>query len=143
MLSHSMLTTYKDLKRKKDAAYKVFKQDPTVINASKHAAATQAFTNFCISSMAELAGDVETENKDHILEHIEDYKTCKICGSEILYQVDEGHYIGSSDFVPEFPGWCYVCLVEHCLETNCESCNLVTDNAACPYKEVKKIYQED
>lgn len=141
-MNTEMLVTYKDLKSKMDAAYTVFKKDPSYQNVSRHNAAVQAFTTFCVNAMAELVGEEPADNRNQILENIEDYRTCKKCESEILFQTDEKHYIASSDFVPEFPGWCYTCLVEHCLKTNCEECKVASDPAACSFKDVKTFYQE-
>lgn len=143
MLDAKMLDTYKALKSKMTAAYAVFKRSPTHQNIARHSTASQAFTNFCIEAMAELADDKAVDNTDKILQNIEDYKTCKTCGSELLYLTDLKNYIASSEFVPEFPGWCHTCLIEHCLKTPCESCKLVSDPTTCAYKDVKKFYQED
>jgi hypothetical protein len=104
-LNTEIIETYYQLKKAMDAAYKVFKKEPSVVNATRHTTAAQAFTNFCLEAMAEAVGDTEdTINKEEILANIEEYKTCKECGSEILYQVDDHHFIESSDFVPDFPG---------------------------------------
>lgn len=144
MLSSNILYKYKQLKEKMDAAYTVFRKDPTVTNASRHTTAAQAFTNFCVDTMAELAGSGnEDQNRDDlILSNIDNYKTCKKCGSELLYLVSEDRFIGSSEFVPEFPGWCHTCLIEHCLRTECTECTVAATPASCSYKEIKNIYKE-
>ena len=141
MLTQEILDRYKELKRKKDAAYLVFKKEPTMINATKHAGATQAFTSFCIETMEALAGEEDNNNEqEDILANIEKYKTCKQCEREVLYQVDAGHFIRSSEFVEDFPGWCHSCLIDHCREVECQYCSLIEDYENCPYKEIKNIY---
>jgi hypothetical protein len=141
-LTPELLTEYTTLKQQKDAAYTVFKKEPSTINASRHAIATQRFTTFCIETMETLAGETTPDHSDDILANIENYRTCKKCEAEILYQVDEGRFIESSDFVPDFPGWCYPCLIEHCCKADCSACTLVTDPEKCSYKEIKKIYTD-
>lgn len=141
MLTTEVLNTYKDLKKKRDAAYLVFKKEPSMINATKHAGAVQAFTSFCIETMEVLAGEEDTGNKEEeILANIDAYKTCKTCGANILYQVDAGHFIGSSEFVEDFPGWCHSCLIDHCCKVECQYCALTKDYENCSYKEIKNIY---
>lgn len=133
MLTAKMLSTYKDLKSKMDAAYEVAKKDPSYNSISKHTIASQTFTTFCINAMAELAGEESKDYKDQILANIEEYKTCKKCNSEILFQTDESKYIG----------WCHTCLAEHCLRTNCEECSVASDPTTCSFKDIKVSYQED
>jgi hypothetical protein len=143
MLDANNLATYKQLKSQKEAAYKVFKKNPTIANATRHTTAAQAFTNFCVETMATLANDIpKPDTNADILENINDYRTCKVCGAELIYLLDSNNYIASSDFVLEFPGWCHSCLVTHCVNTPCEECDLVKDYRTCTFKEVKKIYAE-
>ena len=143
MLDSNTLSIYKQLKNKMDAAYKVFKKDPSVANASRHTAAAQAFTTFCIDTMATLVGDVEVDHREDILANIEQYLTCTRCGEELLFQLDEDDYIESGLFVPEFPGWCYSCLVKHCVARDCESCTLTSTPDTCSYREIKNIYKAE
>lgn len=139
-----MLNTYQDLKRKMTAAHTVLKKKPTYQNVTRYNTATQTFNNFCIKAMAELADDHPSDNKAQILANVDEYRTCKKCGTELLLVTDERNYVASSEFVPDFPGWCHTCLLErHCLRTACEECTIVSDPATCSYKEIKSIYQED
>ena len=141
MLTQDILDKYNSLKQKKDAAYLVFKKEPSVINATRHSVATQAFTSFCLETMESLAGTSDDDNnKDAILADIEKYRTCKQCNREILYSVLDDRYVESSDFVPDFPGWCHNCLVDYCCEHTCEACQLTDDYQNCSYKEIKNIY---
>jgi hypothetical protein len=143
-MNYEIKHKYFQLKKKRDAAYTVFKKTPTVENASKHTIAAQAFTNFCIETMAALVEDTgDPDKREEILANIEDYKTCKQCGSEVLYQVDNRGYIASSDFLEDFPGWCYTCLVEHCCAQDCSTCTLVADPSKCSFKEVKNSYLQE
>jgi hypothetical protein len=141
MLDSTILDTYNRLKNKMEAAYFVFKKEPTVTNAAAHTTALQTYTNFCVETMKTLAGDVggSVDNTEKVLKDFDAYRTCKQCDSEILYKVDK-HILESSDFVPDFPGWCYTCLVKHCMATDCEACTLVKDFATCSFKETKAIY---
>ena len=143
MLDMQTLLDYKNLKAQKDAAYDVFKREPNLVNATRHSTATQAFTSFCVETMAKLAGDQPEDHEDEILLNIEKYKTCDHCSCELLYPVSDKRYIASSDFIPEFPGWCFTCLVEHCLDTGCEQCTVAANPATCSFKETKKIYAEE
>lgn len=142
MLSGDILNNYKLLKQKKDAAYLVFKKEPTPANASRHSVATQAFTSFCLDTMEKLAGISVPDNDAEILADIERYRTCKQCEAELVYPVSEDHFVASSEFVAAFPGWCHTCLVDYCRTHLCEQCPLTNDYNNCPYKEIKNIYTE-
>lgn len=144
MLDSAILDAYHQLKKKMDAAYTIFKKEPSMINATRHTMASQAFTTFCIDTMAMLAEDTEdNDKKEEILANIEQYRTCKKCNSEILYPVDNRGFIESNEFVPDFPGWCHSCLINYCRSHNCETCTLPEDIDTCSYKEIKKLYLED
>lgn len=123
-----------------DAAYTVFKKEPSSVNAARHYTATQAFTSFCVESMKALADDLPVDNTEHILANMDTYKACKQCSTELLYPISENQYVEKSDFVPDFPGWCHTCLVEHCKYTECGKCTLTEDPGSCAYKEIKNIY---
>ena len=144
MLSTEMQSTYDQLKREMDAAYIVFKKEPSMVNATRHATAAQKFNSFCIEAMAELADEEPTfiEDTEHILENFDDYKSCKKCGVELLFRVDDKHYIKHLNFVPGFPGYCYACLVKRCCSIDCNRCTLVDDPSTCSFKEVKNIYND-
>ena len=141
MLTQDLLDKYNSLKQKKDAAYLVFKKEPSLINATRHSVATQAYTSFCIETMEFLAEETPADNKDEILASIERYKTCQQCGREVLYAVSDKHFIESSEFVPAFPGWCHTCLVDYCCDHECQFCTLTEDYESCSYKEIKNIYK--
>lgn len=140
MLDFETISAYKTFKDKMDAAYAVFKNDPSVSNAATHGSAVQAFTNFCVNKMAELVNLPDTGvSNDVILENIEDYKTCKHCKAELLYATEEHKFIASSDFIAEFPGWCYPCLIEHCVNCDCSTCDIVPDPTKCSFLNVKEL----
>ena len=143
MLSGETLAMYKQYKQEMDAAYTVFKRTPNLTNATRHSMAVQTFNNFCVETIKRLADDTEDKvSSKTIIENIESYRTCKQCGSEVIYVVSGDHFVASGDFLPEFPGWCYTCLVEHCLRTSCGKCKITSNKYDCPFSEVKKLYQE-
>ena len=145
MLDSNTLSTYTLLKNKMDAAYRLLKKDPSIISANRHTAAAQAFNSFCVDTVKAMAegNQSDSDKQQEILNNIDNYKTCKQCGSEVLYEVDDGHFIESSDFEPNFPGWCHTCLVEHCCSTNCLGCDLVSDHTTCSFKEMKNFYMNE
>lgn len=139
MLDQAVLAEYFKLKNERDISYKIFKRKPSAENASKHTIAVQNFTNFCVENMAALADDNESNRKEEILSKLADYKSCKTCGADLLYIIDEQNYIERNDFVAAFPGLCFDCLTKHCSSTSCEACDLVEDSAVCGFKELKNI----
>ena len=162
ILDSNILRTYVQLKNKMDAAYLVLKKDPSVTNATIHTLAAQAFTTFCVDTMKDLTG-VHQESSNKQAEILADlnansteegttsaYLTCAedSCGTQLVFPVgDPGNYTGfieSIDFVPDFPGWCHKCLVDHCSNTDCADCTIcpTPSVSTCPYHEVKKIYTE-
>lgn len=148
MLNSNTLRNYLRLKTELDATYLVFKKEPSILNATRHTAAAQAFNTFCVDTMAELAGVTdETPNKQaEILANFDQYKVCNKCEDELLFKVNDQHFIESTGFVPDFKGWCHTCLVAHCCNTECTECTVAIeqnyDTADCPYKEVKKLYDQ-
>lgn len=144
MIDQNIKSSYFDLKEKKDAAYSMLKRNPSAENASKYTLAAQAFNDFCLETMAALVGDSgESDKSAEILKNIEEYKTCKQCGSEVLFQLSDCRYIASSDFEEDFPGWCHTCLAEHCCSQDCETCQLVADPSKCSFKAVKNSYLQE
>ena len=150
MLDSATLSEYINLKNKMDAAYTVFKKEPSVINATRHTTAAQAFTSFCVDTMATLTGvtDEAPDKQAEILANFDQYKECACCGEQLLYRVDDKHFIQNVTFVPEFKGWCHTCLVAHCCNIDdCSACPLPAelgfDYAECPYKEVRKLYRNN
>jgi hypothetical protein len=140
MIDTTIINTTRQLKKELDAAYLVFKKKPTTDNAATWNAATIAFKDFCVKTIESLIEDTGASNKEQeILANLEEYKTCKQCGAELLYPTNNHHYVASSDFLEDFPGWCYCCLEEHCVKTDCESCKVAADPATCSFKEVKKL----
>lgn len=131
------------LKREADAAYLVFKKNPTIDNATRWTATNRTYTNFCVSTVTELVDeriDSITQAED-IAANFDKYSKCKTCGAELLYKTSDTKYVASSDFIEDFPGWCYPCLVEHCANTQCEDCTVNT-KPVCPFAEVKKLTAE-
>ena len=129
------------LKREAEAAYLVFKKEPTIENSARWISANRAYEDYCVSTMTKLVNeriDAITTAED-IAANFDKYSKCTSCGSEILYRTDDEGFIASSDFVEGFPGWCYHCLVEHCTKQNCETCSIVKDHLTCKFTEVKKL----
>lgn len=68
---------------------------------------------------------------------------CKYCGSQILYPTNDSElYLCSSDFEPDFPGWCHACLVEYCIHTDCTECKL-KKFPDCSFISTKRFYLEE
>ena len=134
---------YQALKQKADIAYLVFKHDASQANASRHINALQAFNKYCVEAMAKIAEDADdASNKEMLLANFNHYQTCNKCKSELLFQLGESDLMVSPDFIQQFPGWCYKCLVEYCTTHDCKLCNVATDADTCFFREVKAIYQE-
>ena len=166
MLGTDILNNYTQLKNKMDASYILLRKDPSIINVTRHTTATQAFNAFCVDTMKELTG-VHQESSNKQAEILQDlntnstetgttsrYLTCKSTscgGQQLIFPLGEpGRYTGfieSMDFVPEFPGWCHRCLVEHCNNMDtCENCTIPEELGfgtfeQCPYKEVRMLYK--
>lgn len=145
MIDKAVIEKAAQYKREADAAYTVFKKDPSLTNATTWTNTSRVFSDYCVKVVTDLI-ELQTDTPvkpDDILTNIDKYKTCSCCGSELLFPTGDS-YITSSDFVEDFPGWCYTCLVEHCTECDCEACAVVTDPTKCSFKEIKKLHlQED
>lgn len=129
------------LKREADAAYLVFKKEPTIENSARWTSANRAYTDFCVGVITELVKeriDSITQAED-IIANFDKYSKCKVCGSEILYRTDDEGFIASSDYVEGFPGWCYPCLVEHCTKQDCRTCSISKNYQTCKFAEVKHL----
>ena len=142
MIDVTTLTRAKNLKKIANAAYTVFKKDPSTVNASGWTLANRNYTDFCVKTFNELIGE-DDDLTSEILSNIEKYKTCKSCGSELLFLTSRDSYIASSDFVEAFPGWCYSCLVEYCTTHSCEGCKVTTRPFNCPFSEIKNIHLQN
>jgi hypothetical protein len=142
MLDAALLDEYYRLKKDKEALYQIFKKEPSILNSTRYTTAVQAFTNFCVDTLAVLAEDTEAADtpSEDVMLHLADYKTCKQCGMELIFPVDEKHYIESSNFLIDFPGWCYSCLLDHCCEQNCQTCSVSKDPDNCSFKDIKNNY---
>lgn len=129
------------LKKEADATYLVFKNEPTIENSTHWISANRAYEDYCVSTMTKLVNErINTITAaEDIATNFNKYSKCASCGSEILYKTDDEGFIASSDFVEEFPGWCYPCLVAHCTNHNCETCSIVKDHLTCKFTEVKKL----
>ena len=66
-----------------------------------------------------------------------DIPICKCCGEELGVFIDEYTIICSSSYI-DGP-LCYECQVEHCLTTNCLSCEMGS-YPNCEHLERKKYY---
>lgn len=141
MIDSNTLVTAKDLKATSDAAYLVFKKNPSVANANGWATANRAFTDFCINTIEALIEEDADKTAD-ILANPDKYKKCSQCNSEILYLTSNDNYVASSDFIEDFPGWCYPCLVKHCTTHECESCEVPEDYRTCSFKEAKNLLMQ-
>jgi hypothetical protein len=139
MIDTTLLAEAKKLKKAADAAYAVFKKNPSVGNSSAWSLAARAYNDYCVKLIDELVKDEDADKTAEILEHFDDYKSCKTCGADLLYPVNDS-FIASSDFLEAFPGWCRDCLVKHCCDTECETCTVTTDHLNCAFTEMKKIY---
>lgn len=121
-----------------DSMYDLYLNEPNELNYTRHKQSAEAFTRFCVNTMINL---VEQSNRSSKKSQIpfEDYLTCKTCGAALLVST-EGGYIGSSDFMEEYPGWCLPCILEfidtHCkTEGSCKTCSVHTDSEACIFKD--------
>lgn len=141
-VSPEIISKYFTLKDKLDAAYLVFRRQPSLENATKHTNAMQEFRNYCVNTLAALVGDTSNEaaENDKILTNFEDYETCKQCDTKVIFKTSEDQFIKSKDFLVDFPGWCYNCLVVHCCNTDCETCSVAKDPSKCSFKAVKNTY---
>lgn len=145
-IPESVITKYFQLKSMSDTAFTIFRKDPSTINAAKYTTASNELKTFCVEAFASILDSSKPESsvsKEEILSNIDQYKTCKQCGDNILYQIDDENYIASSDFLPEFPGWCYICLTEHCSKQDCRSCTVAKDPATCSFRGIKEIQNSE
>lgn len=131
------------LKKEADAAYLVFKRTPTIENSARWTSAARAYNDYCVNVMTKLVDErIGAINKaEDIVTNFDKYSKCEACGADLLYKTSDTKYIASSDFIEDFPGWCYPCLVEHCSNTQCEDCTVNT-KPVCPFAEVKKLTTE-
>lgn len=145
MIDKAVIDKAAQYKREADAAYTVFKKDPSLGNATTWTNASRVFSDYCVKVITDLIRLQTNTNvkPNDILENIEEYKTCRICGAELLFPTYNDSYIASSDFVEAFPGICYNCLVSHCVETDCAACDLVDNPAKCSFVEVKKLHMQE
>lgn len=142
MINTDTVSTAKQLKKVADSAYLIFKKNPTVENSQRWATANRSYRDFCTIVFDNLIKESSDPGPD-IVENFDQYKTCSICGAELLYLTSENTYIASSDFVEDFPGWCYTCLAEHCTNTDCSKCTVSTDPGNCSFSEVKEYYLKE
>lgn len=131
------------LKREADAAYLVFKRTPTVENSARWTSAARAYNDYCVSVMTKLVDERigAIDKAEDIATNFDKYSKCETCDADLLYKTSDTKYVASSDFIEDFPGWCYPCLVEHCANTQCEDCTVNT-KPVCPFAEVKKLTAE-
>ena len=139
MITQETLLKAEHLKKIMDAAYIVFKKRPTIENNTTWTAAVREYNNFCISTITNLITE-EEDKKQEILDNFDTYKVCSQCGLELLFMTKEGEYIEHLDFMKDFPGWCYSCLLEHCLSTDCSDCAITPRPFNCPFDKIKKLH---
>lgn len=132
----------KKLKKEADAAYLVFKKNPSVANANSWTMAVRAFNDYCVTMVKSMIEDDAADKTADILANPDKYKTCGQCGAEVLYLTSDKNYVASSDFIEDFPGWCYPCLVEHCTTHECEGCTVPEDYRTCSFKEAKNLLMQ-
>ena len=143
------------LKKKMDAAYLVFKKQPTIEASAQWTSATRAYNDYCVNVVDSLVEDRinETTYHEDILTNFERYRKCSCCDAPLLFpvktSVGEGDievvedFVASSDFVDGFPGYCYPCLVEYCTTHECATCEVNSIPATCIFKEVKNLQLQE
>ena len=139
------VTEYLNKKERVDAAYVVFRQEPTAANSNRHMTAVHDLDIYCNRVLAKLAAEVTnttTPGKMEILANFDKYKTCKTCGKELLYSINESNYVATGDFLEHFQGICYSCLSNYCVQHDCLECTVAADPSVCSFKPVKAILQE-
>ena len=141
-LNQNLLDTAKNLKKKADAAYKVFKKDPTISNANTYTMCMRTYSDYCNKLVDSLIAEDVADKTAEILQNIDAYQTCKHCDSTLIFLTAPDNYVASSDFLEDFPGWCYTCLLEdNCLVTDCASCQVSKNPATCSFREIKELHK--
>lgn len=144
MINTQVINTAKDLKNKMDAAYTVFKKNPTIENSTTWTNTVRIFNSYCVKAITDLIED-KPSNKEDIIKNFDKYSKCKCCNTELLYIADKDrdNYVASLEFMENFPGWCYSCLVEHCLKTDCNNCTIANpSNVNCSFLEIKNLHTQ-
>ena len=145
MIDATILAQAKQLKKEMESAYTIFKRQPDIDNANSWTTAVKTYNDFCVDFVTNLIEDEElsASKKAEVLANIEKYKTCKQCNTDMLYLSGTDNYVASSDFVMDFPGWCFSCLVEYCTTHECVGCTVTTRPTNCPFSEIKKLHMSD
>jgi hypothetical protein len=143
MIDSSQLDVAKKLKKKMDAAYKVLKKAPTADSVTTYTLAVRAYNDFCTKTITDLLDAEAVDKTAEVLANLEKYKTCKHCDEDLIFLTTDTNYIASSEFLEDFPGWCFTCLLEHCLAHDCEGCTVSTRPSNCSFLEIKKLHQQD
>ena len=141
MITQEILDTAARLKSNMDAAYIVFKKRPTLENNTTWMSAAREYNNFCVSTITDLVTE-EVDKKQEILDNFDTYKVCSQCGLELLFPTKEGEYIEHLDFMEDFPGWCYSCLLNYCTTNSCEGCKISPRPFKCPFDKIKKLHMK-
>lgn len=143
MINITVVDKAVELKRAMDAAYLVFKKTPSGETSAAWTATARNYKDYCVKVITDLVDGriADLTYREDIIENFDKYHECKTCGAELLYKTSDTDYIASSDFIEDFPGWCYPCLLEHCMNTECESCTVNT-KTICPFAEVKKLQMQ-
>lgn len=140
MIDSNVLIAASKLKKAMDATYVVFRKEPSVEHATLWTAATTKFNDYCANTIKGLIEKDSEDRREEILANFEEYRICKQCGAKVLYRIDDNHFVEATDFVEDFPGWCYSCLVDHCINTGCAKCEVAANNSSCSFKYIKDIY---
>lgn len=139
MIDNTKIKKAEELKKAMDAAYTILKKRPSTENATKWTMATRSFNDYCVKIITEAIAEDNEDKRQEILQHFDEYKVCKSCGKELLFLADKNNYVAHGDFVEDFKGWCYDCLVKYCTERECVGCTVTPNPFNCPFLELKKL----
>lgn len=151
MIDNTVIARAAQLKKEKEAAYLVFKKEPSVANATVWTLASRAYNDYCIKAMDALVEEHlgQVNRREDILANFESYRRCSQCEAELLFPTHtsgEGAsetvtaFVASSDFVEDFPGWCYPCLVNYCKTHTCSGCPVSSNPTNCTFAEVRNLH---
>lgn len=141
MIDATALAKATRLKKAMDAAYTVFRKEPTAETCRKWTNASLAFSNFSTDTIKGLIEEDPEVSKAEILSNVDEYRTCKQCGKTLLYTTEKDNFVTTGSFLKDFQGWCFDCLVEHCMAQDCESCVVSKNSSSCSFSEIKNLYK--
>ena len=144
---NNLIKKYKQLKLRMDAAYDVFRRVPSQAAAVRYHTNTHTFKTFCTEAMQQFADESPSSglDKETILANFDSYRICNSCLKELLFRTQSDDFVATLDFIQEFPGSCFTCQVDYCVEQDCVTCseNPESEPDKCPFKEIKNIYLND